>query len=50
MVLTFGVGKIVNRGVASSNIVTTDFNPLEKKRRIIRAVGSTHIKSDLLMI
>ena len=32
------------RGVASINIVTTDFNPLKNEQiRIDRTVGSTHI-------
>ena len=34
-----------NRGVASSNIVTTDFNPLTRSTEVrMRTVGSAHIK------
>jgi hypothetical protein len=33
----------INRGVASDNIVTTDFNPSTGKQKRLRAVGSLHI-------
>ena len=33
------------RGVASANIVTTDFNPLNMHKAIKRTVGSAHLKA-----
>ena len=34
-----------NRGVASANFVTTDFNPLKRAANNKRTVGSAHILS-----
>ena len=36
---------MVNRGVASNNLVTTDFNPLTKKLKRKRTVGSVYINN-----
>src|ERR1700739_4800896 len=38
-------GKNPERGVAPASFVTTGFNPLQKRKKTLRAVGSTHILS-----
>jgi len=40
------IGRRINRGVAPTNIIATDFNPLKDNDISLRTVGSTNIKSD----